>query len=97
MSKVKDRPSRSERFIRDMPAFVFKNEHGEQFNVYCNGTFVFLGGDAVRDLLGADKFGDEIIPLFNNIFSIWTREELYKLGEGLMALNKPEGKDETHK
>ena len=86
----------SEKYIRSLPAFVFKNEYGEQFNLYCNGTTAFIGGSEIR-IMAADytKIGKEIMPLFNPSFNVWSRDELYKLGEGLMTLNRPEGKNET--
>lgn len=84
-----------EQQIRKMPAYVFKNKHGEQFNIYCNGVLTFMGGDEVAAMVADEhKIGDEIIPLFNPNFSIWNKEELYELGKALVSLNAPEATNE---
>lgn len=76
--------------IRKMPSYTFKNKHGEEFKVYCNGKMAFLGGDEVRAMVqDKHKLAKHIILLFNPHFSVWSQDELYKLGQALMVLNAP--------
>ncbi len=86
--------TRREKVIRSLPAFVFKNEHGEQFNIYADSTTVYIGGSEVEMMVpySTSKIGDDIICLFNHNFNIYTREEMYRIGEGLMALYAPDKK-----
>lgn len=82
--------SANEEIVRAMPSYVFKNEYGEQFNIYSDGILTFMGGDEVRTMVDNKyKIGEEIIPLFNQCFNIWNRNELYQLGKALQVLNAP--------
>lgn len=70
-------------FIRKLPSTTFKNEFGEEFKIYSSEITVFIK---------STETDDQIIPLFNENFSIWSREEMYKLGKAIMELNKNDTK-----
>jgi hypothetical protein len=71
------------KIIKDMPLSKFTNEYGEPFTIYSNGNAVFMSGSEV-DMMVDDKDKiDGILPLFNPAFSIWSKDELWKLGEAL--------------
>ncbi len=55
----------------------FKNEYGEKFKVYYIETTILFGGD---------ETDQEVIPLFNDKFNIWSQEELVKLSKAILLL-----------
>ena len=70
----------------------FQNIHGERFYIHTNHVMVFMSGDEVNAMVD-DKHkmklnGQDMIHLFNPAFSIWSKDELNKLGRALMDLNK---------
>lgn len=77
------------KMIDKLPKAEFTNEHGEKFILHSSGTSVFMSGDEVREMVDdKEKIVKTYIPLFNPHFSIWSKEELYKLGQALMELHK---------
>lgn len=75
--------------IESMKKVSFKNRHGEVFTIHCDGILTFMSGDEIDAMVEDDvKIADRYIPLFNERFNIWDKEELYKLGQCLMELNK---------
>lgn len=70
-----------------MKTASFTNEHGEKFNIHTNGTFVFMSGDEVNAMVDdKHKIAGKYLPLFNEAFSIWDKEELNALGKALQEL-----------
>jgi len=76
------------KIIKALPSASFTNEYGEEFTVSSNSMVVFISGDEVDMMVDDDKKMGAYIPLFNNNFSIWSKDELYKLGKALMELHK---------
>ena len=78
--------------IRDYPKILkteFKNEFGEKFTIFRTPWVVAFGGD---------ETDQEVIPLFNQEFGVWGRDELTKLGKALIDLAQYEENDvETSK
>ena len=70
----------------------FQNIHGEKFRIHTNGIYAFMSGDEVNAMVDdKHKFklnGEDMIHLFNPCFSIWSKDELNKLGRTLMDLTK---------
>jgi len=65
----------------------FKNEYGEEFTLYNSGISVMFGGDETNQ---------EVIPLFNQHFNIFSIDELELIAkailettEKLKLVNKP--------
>lgn len=66
----------------------FKNEYGEKFILEYDGITVFMSGDEVNMMAKpSDKVEGKII-LFNQVFSVWGKDELVKLGEALIELGR---------
>lgn len=76
--------------ILEMPSTRFKNKHGEKFTIHSNGMLTFISGDEVDAMVDPTKTIGGYLQLFNPSFSIWTKEELLRLGESLIELNKEE-------
>lgn len=64
--------------VKQWPKASFKNEYGEEFRIYSNGTMVVMDGD---------ETGGELIDLFSEHFNIWSKDELYKLGQALQEVS----------
>jgi hypothetical protein len=75
-------------FIKSMPMVSFENEHGEKFNISSNGLTAFISGDEVNAMVDRTATIGGFIPLFNQAFNIWSKDELYRLGKALMELNR---------
>lgn len=80
---MKNHVKQVSKIIKDMPKSEFKNSYGEPFTIYSNGTLAFMSGTEVDMTVGGDEKMDGILPLFNASFNIWSKDELYKLGEAL--------------
>lgn len=77
------------KMIDKLPKAEFKNEHGERFILHSSGTAVYMSGDEVNAMVDdKNKIAKLYLPLFSPHFSIWSSEELYKLGQALMELHK---------
>ena len=76
------------KYIDNLPSKSFTNEHGEVFTIHSDGVLVFMSGDEVNAMVDNNLKMGKYIPLFNQSFSIWSKGELYKLGEALMELHK---------
>ena len=63
----------------DIPKATFKNEYGEKFTIYCDGITIMFGGD---------ETDQQVIPLFNEKFNIWSEEELKKLAKAILEILK---------
>ena len=74
--------------VENLPKYSFENEHGERFHIHSNGITVFMSGDEVNMMVNEEDKVAGFVPLFNQAFSVWSSEELYKLGEALMELHK---------
>lgn len=85
--------------IRKMPSSKFSNEYGEDFTIYSNGNTVYMEGDEVNAMVDENNKFDGILPLFNPAFSIWSVDELWKLGASLQDVAVQNGysteQDET--
>lgn len=73
---------------KNSPSARFKNEHGEKFVIYSDGVFVLMGGDEVESMVREENKHGGLINLFNEHFSIWSADELYKLGAALQRVAK---------
>lgn len=58
----------------DVPMSSFTNEYGEEFRVYNAGITIYIQGD---------ETDWDIINLFTGNFSIWSKDELSKLGKAI--------------
>lgn len=77
------------KMIDKLPKAEFVNEHGERFVIHSTGSAVYMSGDEVNMMVDdKNKIVKKYIPLFSPHFSIWSKDELYKLGEALMELHK---------
>lgn len=85
-TKEQRRSAQAARTVRTFPHTEFTNEMGERFVIYTNGTTVFMEGDEVEMMVEASQTVDGLLPLFNKHFTIWSKEELYKLGLALIEL-----------
>lgn len=85
--------------LKDLRKEEFKNVYGERFIIYSNGVVVYMSGDEVNRTVGKSfKSEDGVINLFNPVFSIWSPEELYKLGIDLQKISGWEpAKEENEK
>lgn len=80
-----------EEAIKRLPSSTFVNEHGENFTVYSDGITAILGGDEVDAMVDGKKKLYGMVCLFNDAFSIWSAEELYKLGDALKDVSIKNG------
>lgn len=71
------------------PIAEFYNKHGELFIIHGGECGVYVSGNEVRKMV-PDKYkiGGKYLPLFNEHFNIWSRDELFWLGESLTKLYK---------
>ena len=82
---------------------TFRNEHGDVFTIYSNGEAVLLAGDEINNTVDdKNRVAGKFIPLFNHYFSVWSPDELYKLGKVLRQLHDPKKwagrkRNENHK
>lgn len=80
-----------------MPKSEFRNGYGEPFVIYSNGMTVFMSGSEVDMMVEEESKMDGILPLFNASFNIWSRDEIYKLGEALKDVALQNGYDPEEK
>ncbi len=79
--------NRTKSLIENLPSVSFFNEHIEKFTIHSNGIFVFMSGDEVDAMVDdKNKVEGKYIQLFNSAFSVWSKEELHKLGKALQEL-----------
>lgn len=83
--------------IKSMPKAEFKNSYGEPFTIYSNGNTVFMSGTEVDMMVEEESKMDGILPLFNTNFNIWSKDELYKLGDALKDVAVQNGYDPEKK
>lgn len=62
-----------------LPKYSFVNEHGEMFSIWMSDVAVYIAGD---------ETDGEVINLFNEDFSIYSREELAEIGKALINLSE---------
>jgi hypothetical protein len=65
----------------------FKNEYGEKFTIYSDGNFVLMEGDEVNAMVDPKNVTEGMISLFNPAFSVWSVDELLKLGQALVDVS----------
>lgn len=75
-------------YVAKLPVAKFTNDYGEKFGIHSDGVVVFLSGDEVRAMVREEvtiplENGDSCIPLFGPNFNIWSKGELFKLGQAL--------------
>ena len=75
--------------IDSMPSATFRNKHGEKFVIHSDGITVWMSGDEVNMMVDDKKKIGKYINLFNPVFSVWSKEELFQLGSALMELHRP--------
>lgn len=74
--------------LKEFLKSTFRNEHGEKFTIYSDGTSVYMSGNEVDMMVDPkNKSEDGVIPLFNPSFNVWSDEELYKLGKALQKVS----------
>lgn len=86
--KKNDYKTEMTRIIEKMPSASFENKHGESFTIHSDGITTFLSGDEVDAMVDAEKTINGYLPLFNDAFGTWSKEELHKLGEALIKVTE---------
>lgn len=73
--------------IESMRSASFENKHGEKFTIHTDGVLVFMSGDEVNAMVSSEyKIADKYLQLFNDPFTVWSAEELNKLGKALQEV-----------